>query len=82
MFIYFEPKVVEEIQNAKSKILILFNGWGSKRKKLSVIGVVVHFINNKYEAVLRLIGLPKLLGHRKSGVSELFFYYYYYIIIR
>jgi hypothetical protein len=38
----------------------------------------VHFINNKYEAVLRLIGLPELPGHRKTGVGELFFYYFKY----
>jgi hypothetical protein len=36
----------------------------------------MHFINNKYKAVLRLISLPKLLGHRKTGVGELFFYYF------
>lgn len=82
MFIHFEPKVVEEIQNAKSKISISFDGWGSKREKLSVVGVVIHFINDKYEAVSRLIGLPELPGHRKSGVGESFFYYYYYIAIR
>ena len=76
MFIHFEPKVVEEIQNAKSKISISFDGWGSKREKLSVVGVVVYFINDKYEAVSRLIGLPELPGHRKSGVGESFFYYY------
>jgi hypothetical protein len=76
IFIYFKPKVIEEIQNAKSKILILFNGWGLKREKLSVVGVIVYFINDKYEAILRLIGLLKLLGHGKSSVGELFFYYY------
>jgi hypothetical protein len=36
----------------------------------------VHFINDKYEAVLRLIGLPELPRHRKTGVGELFFYYF------
>jgi hypothetical protein len=76
MFIYFKPIVIEEVCNTKSKVSISFNGWGLKHKKLSVVGVVVHFINNKYKAVLRLIGLPKLLGHRKSGVGKLFFYYF------
>ena len=82
MFKYFEPEVIEEVRNAKSRISISFDGWGSKRKRLSVIGIVVHFINDKYEAVSRLIGLPELPGHRKSGVGESFFYYYYYIAIR
>ena len=54
----------------------MFNGWGLKRKKLSIVSVVVHFINNKYKAILYLIGLLKLLGHRKSGIGKLFFYYF------
>jgi hypothetical protein len=36
----------------------------------------MHFINNKYKAVLRLIGLPKLLRHRKLNIGKLFFYYF------
>jgi hypothetical protein len=60
------------------RILISFNGWGLKRKKLSVISIVIYFINNKYKAILRLIGLPKLPRHRKLGVSKLFFYYFKY----
>jgi hypothetical protein len=38
----------------------------------------MHFINNKYKAILYLIGLPKLLGYRKLGVDKLFFYYFKY----
>jgi hypothetical protein len=71
MFDYFEPEVIEEIQGAKSKIHISFDGWGSKHEKISVIGVVVHFINSKYEAVTRLIGLPELPDHSKTGVCKL-----------
>ena len=76
MFKYFEPEVIEEVRNAKSRISISFDGWGSKREKLSIVSVVVHFINDKYEAISRLIGLPTLPGHRKTGVSESFFYYF------
>ena len=68
--------MIKEVCNTKSKVLILFDGWGLKRKKLSVISIVVHFINNKYKAILCLIGLPKLLGHRKLGIGKLFFYYF------
>ena len=78
MFKYFEPEVIKEVRNAKSRISISFDGWGSKHERLSVIGVVVYFINDKYEAVSRLIGLPELPGHRKSGVGESFFYYFKY----
>jgi hypothetical protein len=76
MFTYFEPIVIEEVHNTKSKVSISFDGWGSKREKLSVIGVVIHFINDKYEAVSRLIGLPELPGHSKSGVGKSLFYYF------
>jgi len=76
MFKYFELEVIEEVRNAKSKVSISFDGWRSKREKLSVIGIIVHFINDKYEAVSRLIGLLELPGHRKSSVGESFFYYF------
>jgi hypothetical protein len=72
MFDHFEPQVIKEIRNAKSRISILFDGWGLKREKLSVLGVVVHFINDKYKAVSRLIRLPKLPRHGKTSVGELF----------
>jgi hypothetical protein len=68
--------VIKEVRNAKSKVLISFNGWGSKRKKLSIISIIVHFINDKYKAISRLIGLPELPGHRKSGIGKSFFYYF------
>ena len=45
MFEYFEPEIQEEIKTAKSKIHVSFDGWGSKHEKLSVISVVIHFIN-------------------------------------
>ncbi len=70
MFQYFEPEVQEEVRNAKSCIHVSFDGWGSKHEKLSVLGVVIHFVNSKYEAVTRLIGLPELPGHSKTGVGK------------
>ncbi len=70
MFKYFEPKVIKEIYNAKSRITISFNRQGSKHEKISVLGVIIHFINDKYENVTRLIGLPELSSHRKTGVSQ------------
>ncbi len=70
MFAYFEPDIIAEIANARSRISISFDGWGSKHEKISVVGVVVHFINDRYENVTRLIGLLELLGHGKAGVSK------------
>jgi hypothetical protein len=71
LFEHFEPDIINEIANARSKVSITFDGWGSKHEKISVIGVVVHFINEHYENATRLIGLPELPGHRKAGVGML-----------
>jgi hypothetical protein len=62
--------IIDKIRIAKSKIYISFDGWGSKYKKLSVVGVVIHFINGMGEAVTRLIGLLELPGHGKAGVGK------------
>lgn len=77
MFVYFEPQIIEEIRTAKSCIHVSFDGWGSKHENLSVLGVVVHFINYKHENVTRLIGLPELPGHGKAGVGIYPFTCYY-----
>ena len=70
MHAHFEPEIIEEIRTARSRISISFDGWGSKREKISVLGVVIHFLNAKYENVTRLIGLPELSDHKKTGVSK------------
>jgi hypothetical protein len=70
MFDYFEPIVIKEIKIARSCILISFDRWGSKHEKILVLGVVIHFINDKYKSVTRLIGLPELPGHGKAGISK------------
>ena len=71
LFEYFEPIIIREIANARSKVSVTFDGWGSKHEKISVVGVVIHFINEDYENVTRLIGLPELPGHGKAGVGTL-----------
>jgi hypothetical protein len=58
MFIYFKPEIIKEIRCARSRITVSFDGWGLKREKISVLSVVVHFINANYKNVTRLIGLP------------------------
>jgi hypothetical protein len=76
MFKHFKPEVIKEVYNAKLKISISFDRWGLKRERLSVISVIIHFINDKYKAISRLISLPTLPRHRKTSVSESFFYYF------
>jgi hypothetical protein len=72
MFLYFEPELIAEIKGALSRIHISFDGWGSKHDKLSVLGVVIHFINAQGKAVTRLLGLPELPGHGKKGTGQWF----------
>ena len=69
LFAHFEPVIIREIANARSKISITFDSWGLKYEKLSVIGVVIHFINEYYKNVTYLIGLPELLDYRKASIS-------------
>ena len=78
MFEYFEPEIQEEIKTAKSKIHVSFDGWGSKHEKLSVVGVVVHFINKQGDMVTRLIGLLELPNHGKAGVGKCLISYIVY----
>jgi hypothetical protein len=55
---------------AKSHIYISFNDWGLKHEKLSIIGIIIHFINVKYKVVARLISLLELPGHGKTSISK------------
>jgi hypothetical protein len=70
MFKHFKPDIIAEVAAACLAISISFDGWGSKHKKISVVGVVIHFINDKYKNATRLIFLPELPGHGKAGVSK------------
>jgi hypothetical protein len=70
MYYYFEPAIIAEIRTARSRIYVLFDRWGLKYKKLSVLGAVVHFINQSYDNVTRLIALLELLEHSKTGESK------------
>jgi hypothetical protein len=71
MYWHFEPRVIAEILTARSRIHVSFDGWGSKHEKISVLGIVTHFINDDYENVIRLIGLLELPEHKKTGIGKL-----------
>jgi hypothetical protein len=70
IFSHFEPQIIAEIRTAKSRISMSFDGWGSKHKKISVLRIVVYFINKQHKNVTRLIGLLELPKHKKAGVSK------------
>ena len=69
MFKYFEPKVIREIKLTRSAINISFDRKRSRREKISVVGIVIHFINYNYKAITRLITLPSLPKHSKTRVD-------------
>ena len=79
--VYFKPFIIKEIITTKSRISISFNRQGLKHKKISLLGVVVYFINSKYENVTCLISLLELLNHGKGGVSTYSKSYYFFILI-
>lgn len=70
MFQYFEPQIIAEVQTVQSKISLSFDGWGSKREKISVVAPVLHFMNGKGEMVTRLASLPELPGHGKTVIGN------------
>lgn len=67
MHTYFQRTIVQEITEARSRISVSFDGWGSKHEKISLVGVVAHFVNSSGIVVNRLLGLPENLGHSKTG---------------
>ena len=42
-------------------------------EKISIIGIIVYFVNQSNQAVTRLITLPSLLGYKKTGISTISF---------
>ena len=69
IFKYFEPELIVEVATTKLKISFSFNGWGNKRNKISVVALVLYFINSKGQIVTRLASLLELLNHGKTGIS-------------
>jgi hypothetical protein len=63
----FKGIVVEQIQNALSRIHISFDLWTS-RSLLTLCGIVVHFINNTGKLCTFLLSLPELVGSH-AGVN-------------
>jgi hypothetical protein len=81
MFSYFKPQIIAEIRTTKSRISMSFDGWGSKHKKISVLRIVVHFINKQHKNVTRLIGLLELPEHKKAGVGKTIDLFYWDLLI-
>jgi hypothetical protein len=81
MFSHFKPQIIAEICTAKSRISVSFDSWGLKHKKISVLGIVVYFINEQHKNVTRLIGLSELSEHKKAGVGKTIDLFYWDLLI-
>jgi hypothetical protein len=80
MFYYFESEIKKEIRIVKLQIYYTFNGWESKYKKISIIGIIIYIVNYKEENIIYLIGLLELSNYRKYSISKFIFFYYIYTI--
>jgi hypothetical protein len=62
LFSAIQPRVIEAIQTARSKIHISFDGWTTKGGKRGFLGIVAHFATVDGIVVDMPIDLPQLVG--------------------
>lgn len=62
LFSALQPRVVEAIKAASSKIHISFNGWTTKGGKRGYLGIVAYFATADGDVVDIPIDLPQLIG--------------------
>ena len=62
------PRISEAILLAKCKINLTFDGWKGPNHN-NYVGIVAHFLDEDYERVNIVIGLPRIIG-TKTGANE------------
>ena len=62
--------IIEEIHTTRLRIHISFDSWSSKHKKISILGIVIHFINKYYNNITYLIALLELSKHSKTSINK------------
>jgi hypothetical protein len=60
--------VGESLYNAKSRVNIAFDLWTSPGRRLSLLGVVAHYLDADWKLRTVLLVLPRMFG-RYTGVS-------------
>jgi hypothetical protein len=71
LFSALQPRVVEAIKAASSKIHISFDGWTTKGGKRGYLGIVAHFATADGDVVDIPIDLPQLIGaHTGERLAE------------
>jgi hypothetical protein len=56
------PVVESEVRSASSKINLSFDLWTSLNRQLSMLGVVAHYLNKRFEPRALLLALPQIVG--------------------
>jgi hypothetical protein len=65
------PVVKAELASARMKINLLFNLWTSLNRRLSLLGVVAHYLDRRFTLRSILLGLPHMTGlHTAASLSE------------
>jgi hypothetical protein len=54
--------VARELQTASTKVNISFDLWTSPGRRLSLIGVVAHYLNDNFEPRVILLAMPQMQG--------------------
>jgi hypothetical protein len=59
-----------ELQSAFSRVNLSFDLWTSPGRRLSLLGIVAHYLNDRYEPCAVLLALPRMIGaHTAANVA-------------
>jgi hypothetical protein len=63
--------VEKELRSARTNINLSFDLWTSPGRRLSLLGVVAHYLNDRYEPRAILLALPRISGaHTAINLSD------------
>lgn len=64
------PVVKSELASARTKINLSFDLWTSPNRRLSLLGVVAHYLDRRFSPRTILLGLPRMAGaHTAASLS-------------
>jgi hypothetical protein len=64
------PTVKAELASARTKINLSFDLWTSSNRRLSLLGVVAHYLDRRFALRTILLGLPRMTGsHTAASLS-------------
>jgi hypothetical protein len=64
------PAVESELRSASTKINLSFDLWTSPNRRLSLLGVVAHYLDQRFEPRALLLALPRMSGaHTAMSLS-------------